>query len=96
MPLLLFEAVMVHKDLKPTLRSPTGVYINVILAVKAGSCSSEPNCSLNSCSKLTKSQGLARVSMGRTSTDCTGTASLVTSMAKDIAQDSILMNQTQE
>lgn len=80
-PLLLFEAVMVQKDLKPTLKSPTGVYINISLAVKSGSCSSELNCSLNSCSKLTKSQGLARVSMGRTST---GTASLVASMARTL------------
>lgn len=87
--LLLFDAVM---NLKPTLRSPIGVCINVILAVKAGSCSSELNCSLNSWSKLTKSQGLGRVSMGKTSTNYTGTVSLVTSMAKDTAQDSILMN----
>lgn len=36
MPLLLFDAVMVQKNLKPTLRSPTGVDINVILAVKQG------------------------------------------------------------
>lgn len=87
MSLLLFDAVMVQKNVKPTLRSPKGVYINVILAVKAGSCSSELNCSLNSSSKLTKSQGLARER-----TNYTATASLVSSKAKDMAQDSILMN----
>lgn len=92
MPLLLFDAVMVQKNLKPMVKSPIGVLTIFFLAVKAGSCSSELNSSLNSSSKLTKSQGLAWVSMGRTSTNYTATASLVTSMAKDMAQDSILMD----